>query len=119
VFPRPVCFCVGTCQGDDLLGMKCLLCFGGTSYAGIAAGHLEGVLAGGVLLAQICLLAHVTTPSTSFHLFFFFFFFFFVEGSRKATSLDSKEGNGLPAPNEIPKEKVPLNGDVHFWGVGP
>jgi len=31
--------------------------------------------------------------------------------------LDSKEGNGLPALNEIHVEEVPLNGDVRFWGV--
>jgi len=49
-----------------------------------------------------------------------FFFFFCQEGSRSATSLrilDSKEGSGLPAPNEIPGKKVPLSGEVHFRGV--
>jgi len=31
--------------------------------------------------------------------------------------LHSKEGNGLPALNEIHVEKVPLNGAVRFRGV--
>ena len=41
---------------------------------------------------------------------FFFFFFFCQEGSWSATSLwilDSKEGSGLPAPNEIPIKRRP------------